>query len=286
MSRSACQPERSVSGLGADASRRIRLCVLDVDGTLLTSRHAVTAATREAVVRARARGLRVLLASSRGPRELHRILTSLDTPPLQIFVASQGAVTARYREGGDLEVLEHHPAPLTAALALVETALASGICVNWYSGARWYVPHIDSIVEAEARIVGHLPTVTDLTRMQVRPDKLLLISRTADSAHLQALAADLPTGLQAQSSKPTYLEITRSGVDKGSAVMSYCLRTGIHASEVLAIGDGLNDLTLFSYAGVSVAPTSAPLKVRAAADFLTLSNDENGVAYALEAIAH
>jgi hydroxymethylpyrimidine pyrophosphatase-like HAD family hydrolase len=149
---------------------------------------------------------------------------------------------------------------------------------------NWYVPHIDSNIEAEARIVGHFPTVTDLTTLDRGPDKLLLISPTEDSATVQALAANIPAGLQAQVSKPTYLEVTRTGVDKASAVIRQCQAQGIRAAEMLAVGDGPNDCTLFAIAGMSVAPANAPPEVRAAADFVTLSNDEDGVALALDMI--
>ena len=109
MTPSGGRPRRNVSGLRAGPSQRIRLCVLDVDGTLLTSRHEVTGATRDAVARARARGLTVMLASSRGPGEVQPVLMSLSTPPLDVFIASQGAVTARLGAGGALEVIAQHP---------------------------------------------------------------------------------------------------------------------------------------------------------------------------------
>jgi Cof subfamily protein (haloacid dehalogenase superfamily) len=284
MTNSRGRPGRNVSELGAGRSQRIRLCVLDVDGTLLTSQHEVTGTTRDAVARARAKGLKVMLASSRGPTELQPVLMSLHTPPLDVFIASQGAVTARLGAAGSLEVIAQHPSPLQAARKLVNMALASGISVNWYSGAHWYVPQVDSNVEAEARIVGHFPTVTDLNTLDVGPDKLLLISPTKDSATLQTLAEELPVGLQAQVSKPTYLEVTSRGIDKASAVRRHCQAVGFEAAEVLAVGDGLNDCTLFAFAGVSVATANATPEVRAAADFVTLSNDEDGVALALELI--
>ena len=66
------------------------------------------------------------------------------------------------------------------------------------------------------------------------------------------------------------------------AVMRHCQAVGIQAAEVLAVGDGLNDYTLFAIADMSVAPANAHPEVRAAADFVTLSNDEDGVALALE----
>jgi len=88
--------------------------------------------------------------------------------------------------------------------------------------------------------------------------------------------------LRAQISNPTYLEITRADVDKAMAVAEYCRTIGIGASDVLAIGDGPNDLAVFAFAGVSVAPANARPEVLAAADIVTASNDEDGVAVYLD----
>jgi Cof subfamily protein (haloacid dehalogenase superfamily) len=263
----------------------IRLCVIDVDGTLLTSRHELTAATAAAVERASARGVQIVLATSRGPVALKPVLVQLDRLRSEVFIASQGALTARYGPSGVLNILAQHAIPIGAAHDVTCAAVEQGIAVNWYTSDGWYVSHVDHTVEREARVVGVSPVVRDLMSESAGPDKLMLVSPSGDPAELVDLARELPAGLRAQISNPTYLEITRADVDKAMAVAEYCRTIGIGASDVLAIGDGPNDLAVFAFAGVSVAPANARPEVLAAADIVTASNDEDGVALVLDAVA-
>jgi hydroxymethylpyrimidine pyrophosphatase-like HAD family hydrolase len=118
------------------------------------------------------------------------------------------------------------------------------------------------------------------------PDKIMIIARDeTDLDVLRDLARELPSGLRAQVSNPTYLEVTHRDVDKSSAVRRYCTKHGIDPAAVVAIGDGPNDLGLFAYVGTSVAPANAREEVLAAADWITRSNDDDGVAWALEALS-
>lgn len=257
-----------------------RLVALDVDGTLLTSRHEVTEATVAALTRVRAAGVEVLLTTSRGPRALEPVLQRTGLLAPAAFVGSQGGITGCLGDDG-LRVLDRRPASLAGARQLVRDALAAGLSVHWYAGEHWFVSHLDRTVEAEIAVVRTEPEVRDLLAEQTPPEKLMLIAPPTDLAPLRAVSASLPADLQAQPSNPTYLEITRRGVDKGSAVAAYCLRRGIPAAGVVAIGDGPNDLGLFAFAGTSVAPANARAEVLAAATLVTASNDDEGVARAL-----
>ena len=257
-----------------------RLVAIDVDGTLLTSGHEVTAATVAAVDHVRARGVEILLATSRGPRALEEILRRTGLVEPSVFVGSQGGITGSYGEDG-LHVLDRRPASLAGARQLVRDALATGLSVHWFTAEHWIVSHVDHTVEAEVAVVGAEPEVGDLLSEERRPDKLMLIAPTDDLSTLRTLSAGLPKDLQAQPSNPTYLEITRRGVDKGSAVRRFCQRRDIPPSRVVAIGDGPNDLGLFAFAGCSVAPANARDEVLGAATFVTASNDDDGVARAL-----
>lgn len=265
-------------------STRTRLCVIDVDGTLLTTDHGLSAGTVAAVGRAHARGLRILLATSRGPAALKPVLARLDPLSTEVFVASQGAVTAHYGPAGALTLVAQRPIPVAAAHTVTRAAVERGVAVNWYAGEGWYVSHIDHTVAREARVVGVSPAVRDLFAESAGPDKLMLVAPTGDPAELGELARRLPAGLRAQISNPTYLEITRDDVDKAAAVAEYCRAAGIDAAEVVAIGDGPNDLGVFAFAGTSVAPANARPEVLAAADFTTASNDDDGVARVLDAV--
>lgn len=271
--------------LGADVSvplpGRIRLFAIDVDGTLLDSRHELSAATKAAISHVRNRGVEVLLASSRGPVAMEAILLALRLTDPVAFVASQGAITASYSSDHTLRLIDQQSMPTEAAQQIVRAAAEVGISVNWFAGAHWYVSTVDHTVASEARIVGATPTVRDLLAETTGPDKLMLIAPTNDPAPLRRIAERLPTGLKAQTSNPTYLEITRADVDKASAVARYCAQRGIPAASVVALGDGPNDLGLFAYAGTSIAPANARAQVLAAATLLTRSNDADGVAHAL-----
>lgn len=263
---------------------RPRLCVIDVDGTLLDSHHRVSDQTVAAVARARAGGIDVLLASSRGPRALWPILLALGLNHPAAFVGSQGAVTGSYTADGTLIISEQQPLPLPAARTIVLAALEVGLAVSWLKGPNWYVSHIDVTITTEAATVADAPVVRDLLAEQVGPDKLMVIAPAADLSGLHRVAARLPAEAMAQISNPTYLEVTRRDVDKASAVRRYCARRGIEPGQVIAFGDGPNDLGLFEFAGASIAPASARDQVLRRATVITRGNDDDGVAYALEII--
>ena len=264
---------------------RGRVCVLDVDGTLLTSRHTVASTTARALAGARARGIRVLLASSRGPAALQWALAAAGTRAADPYVASQGAVVGRYSPSGAADLLVQHPMPLAGALTMVARAARLGIAASWYAGGDWLVSHLDATVEREAEIVRASPVVADLTARTVPPEKLMFVAPSGDPAEVAALAQGLPEGLRAQVSNPTYLEVTATGVDKAQAVRRWCETAGLAARDVVAVGDGPNDLGMLAFAGTAVAPANARPEVLAAADVIVPSNDEDGVAVALDAMA-
>jgi Cof subfamily protein (haloacid dehalogenase superfamily) len=266
-----------------------RLLALDVDGTLLTSRHEVTDAVAAAVRRARGLGVEVVLTTSRPPRALWPILARLGLVEPAVFVASQGALTGSYSVQGTLRVLERRPMPAELARQVLSAAARLGLSANWFAGERWIVPRVDALVEQEARIVGVAPAVGDPMAAGEGPDKILLlapeVSPDQPGAAVQPGAADLlgaldlPEGLAAEASTPTHLEITAAGVDKGDALAALCAQLGVAPEQVAAVGDGANDLAMLRFAGIAVAPANAPVDVRAAADLVAPSNDEDAVAW-------
>lgn len=258
-----------------------RLIALDVDGTLLTSDHRLTEPTIRAVRSVRAAGVRVVLVSSRPPGALLPILLALGLGDPAVFVGSQGALTGTYSGDGELRIIDQRPMPAMLARTVVGAAADQGLAVNWYAGERWLVSHLDDQVRREARVVGYEPTVADLDGQEQGPDKLLVIAPDERRDALGDLSAAIPPGLRAQVSNPTYLEITRSDVDKAAALAAQCARQGIARESVVAIGDGPNDLGMLRFAGTAIAMSNAPASVREAVGLVTASNDEDGVARAL-----
>ena len=256
----------------------IRLVAIDVDGTLLNSRHEVTAATAAAIDRVRGAGVEVVLTTSRPPRALWPILDALGLTEPAVFIASQGALTGSYSTEGELRVLDRQPMLVDLAHQVAAAGHAVGMSVNWFAAERWLVERIDDPIRQEAAIVGCVPEVADLSAEDEGPDKMLLLAHAADITHM----IGVPEGLVARASTTTHLEITRADVDKAYALRRVCAFQAITAEEVVAIGDGRNDLGMLAFAGVAVAPANAHPEILAVADLVTASNDEDGVARALD----
>lgn len=258
----------------------IRLVAIDVDGTLLNSQHEVTTATAAAIDRVRRAGVEVVLTTSRPPRALWPILDRLALVEPAEFIASQGALTGRYSASGELRILRRMPMPVELAQQVAAAGDLAGMSVNWFDGERWLVARLDDLICEEAAIVGCAPEVCELSAEREGPDKILLLVDTpgADIADLLVV----PEGLVALASTPTHLEITRADVDKADALSRLCARRGVTPDQVVAIGDGRNDLGMLGFAGVAVAPANAHHEVLAAADLTTASNDADGVARALD----
>lgn len=262
----------------------LRLIATDLDGTLLTSAHELSPATIEAVSAATAAGIEVVLASSRGPSAMRRIIDRLElTAPVE-FISAQGALIGRFHPDGRFHILQEETIPLELAREVVAVAGRLDISVNWIRGPAWLVSRFDDATEHQISVLQELPTRRDLAAETHPPHKILLILPDAAPAAVISLLDALPAGLAATLSHPTFVEITAAGVDKGAALRRLCTSRGISSAEVVAIGDGQNDLGMFNFAGTSVAMANADPDVLARATMVTTSNDEDGVADAISAL--
>ena len=261
---------------------RIALVALDVDGTVLMPDGRIAPSTRAAVAAARARSARVVLASSRGPVALERIQDGLGLTD-EWFIGFQGALVARQRDGR-LEVLAETRLPREAAREVETRALAAGLSVGRYVGPRWRVPLITEAIRTEAADTGERPLLSTAEEAAAddAPHKIAAMAvGEHEAAALRRLAEGLPPSVTGTFSHPLFLEVTAAGVDKATGLTALAAHLGIPVARTAAVGDGPNDLTLFAAAGTSVAMGQAAAEVRAAADWVTTSNTDDGVARAL-----
>ena len=225
----------------ADHDDRLRVLVLDVDGTLLDPSHRISPANRAAVRRAAGAGLHVLLASGRSPYALRGILQALglDGPA----IGFTGAVTFRL-EGGAIRVLAESPVARDAAETVWALAAGAGIEVGWYTADGWRaVARGPGVVEEAASTDEPAAIDPALPAGAPLPLKLMCIAppAAADGAPaaagpassgpptpaLVALRDALPAGVHGVFSHPRYLEVTAAGVDKAVAVEAACAALGV-----------------------------------------------------------
>lgn len=258
----------------------IKLIAMDLDDTLLNEVQQISPRTREAVRLAMNRGVAVTIATGRMfcstlpfARELRLKL------PL---ITYNGAMVREIETG---QTLFHRPIPVNTAQAVGDLFRKQGWYLQKYVDDALYVPEMgpDALYYANYAGVKAIPLGDKFYEMIEAPTKMLSMG---DRPLLDEISAKLTEfwgdRLYMASSKTRYLELVDSGVNKGEALGHLAAGLGIRQADVLAIGDSMNDVDMIEYAGVGVAMGNANEKVRAAADFVTLSNAEDGVATAIE----
>jgi Cof subfamily protein (haloacid dehalogenase superfamily) len=264
----------------------VRLTAIDVDGTLLDGSHRLRPEVKEAVNRLAASGCRIALATARGPQAVVEIVRQFVFAP-SLVGFSGGWI-------GELETSSMRPAnvrldqrlPADVARSIIGEAIKQGVEPNVFTPDTWRVRKLTEEIAEEARIVNLQPLVSDeLLAGDIEPSKIMLISRldAADEA-LPPIEKSIQSISTVTFSKRNYLEILPIGVNKAKAVVALTRLLGIDLSEVAAIGDGLNDLEMLSEAGLAIAMGNASDRVKAVADLVVGSNDNAGVAQAVNEI--
>jgi Cof subfamily protein (haloacid dehalogenase superfamily) len=263
------------------ASAAYRMIATDLDGTVVRSDGTISARTRAALGTAEGAGAVIVLVTGRPPRWLSGIAEQ--TGHRGLAICANGALLF------DLAtemVIGAHPLPVETLQHLVEVlreaipgiAFAVERVDDGFHHEPAYHPRWDSdqsLITAEIDSLLEVPASKLLARHgSFDADDLLAAARAA--------VGDETVATLTHSSADGLLEISAAGVSKASALADYAAEHGIAAAEVIAFGDMPNDLPMLAWAGHSVAVANAHPEVLEAADEVTASNDDDGVARVLE----
>ncbi len=275
---------------------RYKLIALDIDGTLLNEKKEITLANLKALQAFKAAGGKVILTSGRISQSTlwHAELLDLTTP----FVALNGALVCSGRA-----VWFSYPFTTETVLECLEYCRKKNIYCHIYTAhemiydtparwnAHWSKQNLAQIegqsIQTQLRLrikeyslarrVVNLAETVQTEKLQIF--KMAMLSERS----LAGVASDLGRmrGLTVTSSDPRNLEMCPVGVSKGTALRQVTQMMGVQSSEIMAIGDNYNDLSLFEVAGLGVAMGNAPEQVRHSAHVVTDSNNDSGVAVAI-----
>jgi Cof subfamily protein (haloacid dehalogenase superfamily) len=264
-----------------DPASRVRLVVSDVDGTLVTHDKRLTQGTIDAVKRLREAGVAFVAVSSRPPRGMTMLVEPLK---LELFAGFNGGMIVR----PDLTPVEQHLVPPGAARKAAATIAERGIDLWVFADNDWLVTNPGGhYVPLERQTVQFEPTVVEQFGDHLdRAGKLVASSDDFDrlartEAELQEL---LGSTASAKRSQLYYIDVTNPVADKGYAARSIARHFGVPIEEVAVLGDMANDLPMFAVAGLAIAMGNALPPVQEQAHFVTASNEEDGVAKAIETI--
>lgn len=262
-------------------TKTIKLVVVDLDGTLLNTKYEVSKRNYAALKKAIEQGVQVVLATGKTRYAAREIIEKLNlTTPgiyLQGLAIHEGDGTIRHQQTLDPMLARQ---VITFAEDRGYTIIAYTAKSILIRSAVSYVEEFTKFHEAAPEVVGPLQNILD----DMPINKLIA---TGDPQRIKALRWQLNMQLNGsvrlmQTHLPHMLEVLPPGASKGVALRTLLREMDIATQDVLVIGDAENDIEMLQLAGIGVAVGNADEKTQAAADYVVGSNDDDGVAEALE----
>lgn len=256
------------------------LIALDLDGTLLNSREEVSPRNRRAIRAALDAGIRIVLVTGRGVDTPIRV--SKDLGLNLPVICCHGALTKDFMAG---KMLGHIPVPMQYAKPMIEFAEREGLSMALYSDETFYRLEGQRLYMEDMRGPAWREVATFRDVMHTAPTFIRFLGQEAVEA-MQREFGDLPLHFKHESWLDfTECAVTAREATKQRALARLCADFQILAERVLAIGDSRNDVPMMRWAGMGVAMGNALPEVRQSVRYVTGTNDEDGVALAIERFA-
>ena len=265
---------------------RIKLLVLDLDGTLTNSKKEVTKRSRDALMKAQEKGIKIVLASGRSPYGILPLARELELDRYGSYIlAFNGGHIMDCRTG---EVLYQNCVKTEFNIPLLELAEEYGVASMSYKEdvSAIYTSFPDHPLIQFVSRNNHLPIhyIEDMKSVLTWPvPKFLYLSETIDMGEVEAdMQRRFEGKLSCYRSEDRILDIMPLGVDKAASLTGLLKVLHLSPEEMAAAGDSYNDVGMIRMAGLGIAMANAVPEAKEAADVITLSNDEDGVADAVE----
>lgn len=261
-----------------------KLLTLDIDGTLTNSQKVITPATLTAIAKAEEAGVRVVLATGRPTYGVAPVADKLKMQEKGGFVLSFNG--GKITEWRSKETIYESALPRETLPYLYKKAKENHVAIMTYRNE--YVltettddPYVQieiSLNRMKGKKVRSFLTDTDFPL-----PKCIITGEPGIIERLEGeLNGKLGSTLSIYRSEPFFLEIMPKGVDKARSLKALLWKLGVAQEEMIACGDGYNDIPMIKLAGVGVAMSNAQKEVAQVADYITTSNDEDGVAKVIE----
>ena len=281
--------EKSFTEADTREKKDIRLIGLDLDGTTLTSDKVLTPRTKKVLETCLERGIQVLPATGRAKSGIPAYLTGIQG--IRYILLSNGALVYDMKED---RYVYQNLLPFEKSMALLDQLESYGSFYDLFAGGfgRCEGRFLDNL--GDYAIEPHIQDLIHMSRKRIDNLRDWLLSWKKPVEKFTVFFADPETRLRAMadmgrdpdlavtSSIPNNMELNSASCNKGDALLSLGRMLGFSPSQIMACGDGINDLDMVRMAGFGVAMENGMDQVKEAADFITKSCDEEGVAYAIE----
>ena len=263
---------------------KYKMIVLDLDGTLTNNKKEITPRTKEALMKAQAKGVKIVLASGRPTYGIMPLAEELELKKNCGFILAFNG--GKIIDCSDCRTIFEQKLDETLVPLLYHAAKEAGMQILTYQGEGIVATDKnDKYVQEEARI-NKMPVeeYDDFLQQLVYPvNKCLIVGDPAPLHQLEIkLKKELEGRMDVYRSADYFLECVPLGIDKARSIDRLITTLGITKEEVIACGDGYNDLSMINFSGLGVAMSNAADDIKAQADYVTLSNEEDGIAHVVD----
>ena len=264
---------------------KYKLLSVDIDGTLLGKDGSISDKDREALAEARRSGIRVCLSTGRAAQGCLSIINQLSLDGYHIFF--DGALVSNPNQSEEVYV---QPLNKLIVKEAVEFVHQNDIYLELYSSTRYFVERETWATEIHRQFFNLEPAVVDFTDLWSKERIIkggLVVASAQEVAQARSFRLQFNRSLRfSEARSPAFpgvefINLVAPEVSKGKALTALASYLGVSLSEIVAIGDGVNDISLLSIVGLALAMQNAPDEVKAVAHYVTLDVDHSGLAAAI-----
>lgn len=260
-----------------------KLIAIDMDGTLLREDKTISKETLRAIQKAKTKGVSVVLSTGRPLDGIKKYLKELDLMRDEDYaIAYNGALVQNTKSN---EIIAKTLMKLEDVTYLYDISKKLNVNIHLLSKNSCITPKWNPYSQLEKDMneipleiadFDNLPTDTTIVKIMMVDDPEVL------SEAISKLPKEVYDRYSVLRSSPYFLEFLDKKVNKGYGVALLAKKLGIESDEVICIGDAGNDIHMIQFAGLGVAMGNAFPEVKEVADYITLSNEENGVAHVID----
>ncbi len=263
---------------------KYKLIAMDLDGTLNNDQKLITEKTKQALMDAQKKGIRLALASARPSPGLFRERDALRLQDYNGILMSYNG--GRIVDAATNRVLFETCMDIEETRQVLRRLEKMPVTPILDDGVQFYVTDKNAY-KVDYECTNNRMECTEVENLadflNFAPIKILMSVQPEEISAVQAeIAAFLPESLTVVQTAAFYLEVIPREINKGQGIRDICRTIGITPEEVISFGDAENDIPMLRAAGMGVAMANAKDDVKAAADMVTLSNNDDGIAAALE----
>ena len=263
---------------------KYKMIVLDLDGTLTNNKKEITPRTKQALMQAQAAGVHVVLASGRPTYGIVPLAEELKLKDNSGYILAFNG--GKIIDCTNNEVLFEQKLDEQLVPILFQEAKKAGMEILTYQGEGIAATNKDDEYVQHEAFINKMPVTQydDFLNQLVYPiNKCLIVGNPTPLHELEIrLGKELEGKMDVYRSADFFLECVPLGIDKARSLDRLISSLDISREEVIACGDGYNDLSMIRFAGLGVAMANAAKDIQSEADFVTLSNEEDGVAHVIE----